>query len=34
MDPTPQQGNPDQQQQKNKKSTETKPGSKAPPRPQ
>ncbi|TZF92745.1 tetratricopeptide repeat protein [Chryseobacterium panacisoli] len=33
MDPAPQQGNP-AQQQKNKKSTETKPGSKAPPRPQ
>lgn len=33
LDPTPQQGNPNQQQ-KNKKSTETKPASKAPPRPQ
>ncbi|WPO91099.1 tetratricopeptide repeat protein [Chryseobacterium sp. HR92] len=35
MDPAPQQGNPSQQQQKNKKTTETtKPASKAPPRPQ
>lgn len=34
MDPTPQQGNPAQQQQKNKKPAETKPASKAPPRPQ
>ncbi|SMO55685.1 Tetratricopeptide repeat-containing protein [Chryseobacterium rhizoplanae] len=34
MDPAPQQGNPAQQQQKNKKPAETKPASKAPPRPQ
>ncbi|UTX47307.1 lipopolysaccharide assembly protein LapB [Chryseobacterium sp. MA9] len=34
LDPTPQQANPNQQQQKNKKSTETKPASKVPPRPQ
>ncbi|MDR6463708.1 tetratricopeptide repeat protein [Chryseobacterium sediminis] len=34
MDPALQQGNPTQQQQKNKKPAETKPASKAPPRPQ
>ncbi|WP_223598170.1 lipopolysaccharide assembly protein LapB [Chryseobacterium sp. GVT01B] len=34
IDPAPQQGNPAQQQQKNKKPAETKPASKAPPRPQ